>query len=120
MIGQTRPHRPRRARRLTIGLAAAASAVAVTAVAIPVLSGSDQKTDQAGPTRGLRSVDALGAKDVLLLAAQREEKSVAPSGKYWHVRTVGGNTDAVVGKGANRYHLDSAGCPRRGPRSANR
>jgi hypothetical protein len=106
LVGQTRPHRPRRTRNLAIGLTAAAAAVAVTAVAIPVLSGSGEETGRPGTSHVPRPVDALSAKDVLLLAAQRAEKSVASSGKYWHVRTVGGNTDTVVGTGANRYHLE--------------
>jgi hypothetical protein len=110
LIRQSRPRRPRRSRGLAVGLTAAAAAVTVAAVAIPILSGgTGPEAGRPGAAPGPGSASAavpLSAKDVLLLAARREERSAAPSGKYWHVRTVSGNTDTVIGTGAGAYHLE--------------
>lgn len=92
---------PRRRRRgLTIPLVGvAATAAAVTAIAVLVPGGSGDRVvpGQSGKT--------IAGGNVLLAAASSAEK--APAGRYWHTETVFGKTYGVGKNATNSYEVDA-------------
>ncbi|WP_141580608.1 CU044_5270 family protein [Actinomadura sp. WMMA1423] len=94
--------RPRSRRRLRIQLVsvAATAAVAAGTVAVVVSTGDG---DPSGDPRVENTVPLNG--NVLLVAATNAAK--APTGKYWHTRTVMGEIYAVGKSAEKHYKVDS-------------
>ncbi|XVQ10611.1 CU044_5270 family protein [Spirillospora sp. CA-255316] len=92
---------PRR-RGLKLPLVSLAATAAVVAGAVAVVSLPSDEAPAPGPS-GTTVPRRQG--DVLLVAATNAEK--APTGKYWHTRTVMGEIYAVGPSRANHYKVDS-------------
>ncbi|MEV4001125.1 CU044_5270 family protein [Actinomadura sp. NPDC049753] len=97
--GAARP-RPRRRLRIQLVSVAAAAAVAAGAVAAVVSTGDG------APARDPRVENTVPLKgNALLVAATNALK--APTGRYWHTRTVMGEIYAVGKSAPNHYKVDS-------------
>ncbi|MFI0484136.1 CU044_5270 family protein [Actinomadura sp. 9N215] len=97
--------RPRRGLRLRLRprvplLTLAAATVAAT-VAIALVAAQDDE----GPAPGPGGENGPRPGNVLLAAAVSAQK--APSGKYWHVKTVSGEVYAVGKSASKHYKVDS-------------
>jgi hypothetical protein len=91
--------RPRRGLKMPVIAVAATAAVTAGAVtAVALLPGADSAP---APHR----TTAIAPGNVLLVAATNAQK--APTGRYWHTRTVMGDVYAVGKSAANHYLVDS-------------
>jgi hypothetical protein len=89
-------------RRFRIRLVSVAATVAVAAGTVAVVV----STGDGDPTGGPRVENTVPLdRDVLLVAATNAAK--APTGKYWHTKTVMGEVYAVGKSAADHYKVDS-------------
>ncbi|TDD73883.1 hypothetical protein E1293_30340 [Actinomadura darangshiensis] len=93
------PERPRRGLKVPLLSTAAATAVAAGAVTVVAL----QPDDGAPPAPGAGGPELQG--NVLLVAATNAQK--APTGRYWHTKTVMGDIYGVGKSAAHHYKVDS-------------
>ncbi|CNE67220.1 Uncharacterised protein [Mycobacterium tuberculosis] len=96
-----RPHPRRRFRIQLVSVAATAAVAAGTIAVVSVVSEGDG--DPSNRPGARKTVPLQG--NALLVAATNALK--APTGKYWHTRTVMGEIYAVGKSAANHYKVDS-------------
>lgn len=95
-----RAQRAARRRRIGgIGVTAGVAAVAIAALAVPLVLSGGADAGVAAPPSADAPATAVSASDVLLAAAAKEEKVEATTGKYFRVRTVYSGEWTVKGDG---------------------
>ncbi|SEG72611.1 hypothetical protein SAMN04489712_11019 [Thermomonospora echinospora] len=92
---------PRRRGRLKMPLVSLATAAAVSAAAVAVVSLASDERPPGGP-----SSPTVLTGNALLVAATNAEK--APTGRYWHTKRVAGKVYAVGKTAADHYKVDTS------------